>query len=128
MGITIRKSLSIKFPNVEDKFKKHVIRGIFDGDGSVYVNRTSTNYKGIRKTYTYINASITTGSEKMGIKLKEIFNANGIGATIIKDSRGKSVWYVKIYSRENIRKLFDYLYNDSEVFLKRKKDIFNKMI
>ena len=36
LGISSNKSLKVRFPDVPDKFLSHFIRGVFDGDGSVF--------------------------------------------------------------------------------------------
>ena len=38
VGVTANKSLDMKFPNVHDKYFRHFVRGLFDGDGSVYLD------------------------------------------------------------------------------------------
>lgn len=39
-NITPKKSLTLKFPNnLEDKYIRHFVRGIFDGDGSIYFDK-----------------------------------------------------------------------------------------
>lgn len=47
IGVVERKSNVLEFPVIKDTYRRHLIRGIFDGDGSVYINKT--NYNGIIK-------------------------------------------------------------------------------
>lgn len=129
IGIKERKSDNIRFPKIENKYVSHIIRGIFDGDGSVYINKTKTKYNSKIKYYQYINASFTTGSNEFANDIKDILVQNGIDAKIVKDSRKKHLcWYVKVYSKDSIEKLYNYLYSDSVLFLKRKRSLFNMMI
>src|SRR3989338_7583602 len=44
LGILPRKSLTIDFPNVPEVFTADFIRGVFDGDGSVYFEKRSRRY------------------------------------------------------------------------------------
>ena len=37
-GLTPRKSLDMQFPEVPDEFLRHFVRGLFDGDGTVYLD------------------------------------------------------------------------------------------
>jgi len=41
LGLTPNKSLTMQFPNVPDEFVRHFIRGCWDGDGSVFVDKSS---------------------------------------------------------------------------------------
>lgn len=124
LGIYTRKSKILRFPKIEEKYERIVIKGIFDGDGSVYINKTVSN----GKIYKYINTSITTGSENFAEDILDILTKNGINAHKVKDSRKKDCWYIKIYSKDAVKKFYEYLYEDSKLHLKRKYDLFKKMI
>lgn len=125
MGINERKSLTLKFPSIDKTYINSMIRGIFDGDGSVYINRTKSN----NKYYEQVNASFTTGSEEFADSLLEILIENNINAHKIKELRiEKNTWYVKIYSKDDVRRLYEYMYKDCVLYMKRKKDLFNMMI
>lgn len=125
LGVNERKSKSLIFPQVEQIYMNDMIRGIFDGDGSVYVNRTKSN----NKLYEYLNASITTGSELFADGLMKILNKNSITAHKVKDSRKyKMIWYVKVYSKADMKKFHDYIYRDCILYLRRKKNLFDMMI
>lgn len=129
IGITERKSKVIKIPIIEEAYENHMIRGVFDGDGSVYVNKTVTHYNNIDNVYYYINASFTTGSYEFAQQLNKILIKNNINSHIVKDSReNNECWYVKIYSKKDIELFYKYLYKDSTIYLKRKNDLFNMMI
>lgn len=130
LGITERKSLVVSMPELDENNIRHFIRGVFDGDGSVYINKTSTNYNGIRKYYEYVNASFTTGSIVFAQQIKNILEMNNIECTIVKDSRSEinNSYYVKIYSKNSIANLYSYIYHDAHLYLDRKRSIFKKMI
>lgn len=128
LGITERKSLKVKMPIIETKYLCHLIRGIFDGDGSVYKNQTTTRNKGIIKRYEYINASFTTGSYEFAKSIKMILEENKVKCSIVRDSRtDNKSWYVKIYSKESIRNLKKFMYTNAKLFLDRKKIKFEMM-
>ena len=129
IGIDQRKSKSIRIPKIDGKYISHMIRGIFDGDGSVYINKTKGIYKSNLKIYKYINVSFTTGCNEFAKDLLQILHSNNINAHIVKDSRcDKECWYVKIYSKSEINKFYNYLYNDSNFYMKRKHNLFSMMI
>jgi len=42
LGCMPRKSLTLEFPNISDKYLNHFVRGYFDGDGSIHFNKPNT--------------------------------------------------------------------------------------
>jgi intein-encoded DNA endonuclease-like protein len=129
MGITERKSCNITFPNIEKRYIPHFIRGYFDGDGSVYVNTTKTNHNDNVKYYSYINASFTTGSLNFADQLNGILNKNDVLSHVVKDSREDHIsWYVKIYEKQSVKRFYEWIYTDAELYLSRKKLKFTEMI
>lgn len=123
LNIGERKSKSIRLPSIGSSYVNHMIRGIFDGDGSVYINKTKSN----NIIYKYLNASFTTGSEKFAEDIIGVLRMNNILAHKVKDSR-KETWYIKIYSKEEIKKLYRYLYNNADLYMERKRNLFDMMI
>lgn len=120
-GVVQNKTLILKFPYfLDDKLYSHFIRGVFDGDG--YISPYFEKNTG----YFHPILGITSTLD-MCSGMKQIIN-NTIPST------GGS--FIDIpYSKENIKKLLfsgrkqiknilDYLYNDAELFLKRKHDIY----
>ena len=54
---------------------------------------------------------------------------NGINAHKVKDSRiNHPCWYIKVYAKRDIKKFYNYLYTDAELYLDRKKNLFDMMI
>lgn len=128
-GVTERKSSNIIFPNIDDEFVHHFVRGYFDGDGSVYFNNTSTNYNNNKKYYKYINASFTTGSMNFAYQLCSVLRNNGIVSHVLQDSRVENnSWYVKIYDRQSLKAFYEWIYRDADLYLERKKLKFTEKI
>ena len=116
-----RKTKYIPFINI-NKYKWDFIRGIFDGDGCVYINRTKYSKSGIY--YNYTNISFTTGCEQFAIDLNLFLNENNIHSKIVKDNR-RDTWYVKIYKQEDVSLLKNNMYNNKkDWYLERKYLIF----
>lgn len=118
-------------PNINEKFINHFIRGYFDGDGSIIVNKQK---KGMN---TFIH--LAAYNENI---LKEIFTKFNITKNKIYIKHEKNVvkkvnkievyfkqcFTYKIGDKENFLKIYDYLYHNANFFLKRKKDKFNQGI
>ena len=120
LGCVPNKSLILKFPNnnqVPYKFLRHFIRGYFDGDGSVYLNKSKRNYSlcvNFIGTYDFLNELNNYFIENLD---------NYTKTNIYKKENGNSYFILK--TRNQATSILDFLYNDSSIFLERK---FNKYI
>lgn len=101
---------------------RHFIRGYFDGDGTIYVDRTFLIY------------NICSINKKFLIQIQDILSKNGIYSSINKEVRkGKKMFVVDHYCEDckNMYRLFirrkselikfhEFLYNESTIFMERK--------
>ena len=115
LGIKYRKSLNEKIPNVPGKFKKDFIRGVIDGDGSIWYD--SRNYPtlslcGGKNTLTYVRDYF-----------KKHFGANStIGRRKFSKEAGNYLYQIA-YRANTAKKLILHLYNNAEIFLDRKYNL-----
>lgn len=122
-GIMERKSCitSLCVDNVPFEFYGDFLRGLFDGDGSVYINKTISN----NKIYYYINVSFTSGSLVLINELQQFLKTKfNIHSTINKDTR-RNTYYLYIRTKRGIKSLYNLMYSDGGICLERKKKIFN---
>ncbi|OGW93619.1 MAG: hypothetical protein A3K16_00795 [Omnitrophica bacterium RIFCSPLOWO2_01_FULL_45_24] len=115
LGILPRKSLSVKFPTVPDAFMKDFIRGVFDGDGSVYFEKRSMRYP-VRTSFV---SSSLEFIEKLEVTLQQL----GLPKRAIYKQKTKNGMHYKVrYSHENSKKLFKVMYYDIKngLFMERK--------
>lgn len=98
-----------EMPNIPNNLYNHFIRGYFDGDGcfSVY-KRGDAEF--------YILAEL-----KVLESFAEIFNDNNININNIKHKKEK-MFIIRKSGRHNIKKIYDFLYSNATIFLKRKHD------
>lgn len=111
-GLCQRKSLIITFPLniIPSDLINHFLRGYFDGDGSIYYDKSCNQYKiSILGTKDFLTGYVSNLP----------FSCN-----IIKDRRTINTYYFKI-SGKKVKLFFDHIYNNSSLFLERKKDKFN---
>lgn len=117
-GCVPRKSLKLKFPRIPNKYVGHFIRGYFDGDGSIGINHPNTIKISFLGTKNFILSLQGLISRKFKIKphkIRQIHKACPI--------------YQCAYYGNDARKLFSWMYKDSnKLFLKRKKIIYDKHI
>ncbi len=122
-GMTPRKSNIIKLPAVPKKYFNHFVRGYFDGDGNVFLNRRTD-----RANRNFIlQSGFTSGSEKflkgLHINLKKFARIRG--GTLCYTSGAHRL----SFSIEDSIRLYKFMYNTKNgLFLLRKKKIFEKYI
>ena len=110
-GCTIRKSLTLKFPNInifKDKsLLRHFIRGYFDGDGCIsYGNRE----------HTTILATIL-GTESFLNRIQTIYNTKHKYRDANKD---QNITKQLCFAGKSAFKFLSWLYKDSTIYLERK--------
>lgn len=126
-GLNNQKTYNLEFPSsIPSHLIRHYIRGLFDGDGCVYIGkqkRKNGTLKDKRKI-TLISTKMMNDficqhmNNKFDIQFK------------VRHSNTKKNTEISIISLEkyNYIKIFlEYLYQDSNIYLKRKKDIFLKL-
>jgi hypothetical protein len=155
LGLTPAKSLSVKFPEMPQDCIRHFIRGCWDGDGSVYLEkRKDLDYKASVRLgkkveyvkYIRLGASFVSGSKefikrivlelyKIGIERQRIsytkpseLGLPGSKITIYK-YKDRNGYYIKLQGK-NCQRLFHYFYDevDESLYLKRKYVVFIKSL
>ena len=113
-GLTERKSLIMKFPNLPSNILASFIRGYFDGDGSIVLSHTKYN--------TYGQVSFTSGSKDFLIGLQDaLLNTFDIKSTLYDDGhKNTNAMTLKVIKRKEIDKFFDIMYKDADIYLERK--------
>lgn len=110
-----KSNLDLPFPVISSEFKPHFMRGYLDGDGGVYHRITDTQvqrYLYFKGTFNFIKGLQESLIYDLGIAKNKLF-VEEESPTCYKASWG---------SKEDLRKLYDYLYPDQSVFcLPRKR-------
>lgn len=119
-GLCPRKTYeTLNFPSIPENMYSHFIRGYFDGDGCVM--------KSASKKDVYYNKVIFCINWKPFLdKMCEIFYSIGIDSIFTKKMKGKTVdWYnLCLWSQENNALFANFIYNDANYYLERKKSKF----
>lgn len=117
IGLKPIKSLDLEFPKIPSGFGRHFIRGLWDGDGSVYVSQKKL-----------IEASYISGS-LIFIKgmLKELYR-EGFPERTIHSTKRKNVSYSFKFFGTQCKKLYHYLYDGvpKSMCLERKREVFEQ--
>ena len=111
-GILINKTFTLDFPNIDEEFISHYIRGYLDGDGTVY------KFSGKLFIAFY-------GNKIFIPKLRDyLFNNNILETKYAIIDRGNHC-SIHISSKKANLSMNNYIYNNSNIYLKRKKSIFD---
>lgn len=109
LGCTKNKTRTIRFPDIPKELHSHFIRGFFDGDGSLILN------KELGKT----QFNITSASKQFLEDLKPIISeVSGTKGGISKETNYE-VWHLRFCGRK-VQDIMDWLYKDATVYLQRK--------
>ena len=113
------KSKFHKFPEIPKVYTRHFIRGYFDGDGSIGHHKVQTEY-GYRKDYIIKFIGTDLFCESLKDILKEGLNIDSSLQYI--ESKDKNYLYATISfgKKSALKKLFEYMYTESNIYLERK--------
>ncbi len=120
LGIGPRKSLTVKFPPIPETYTADFIRGVFDGDGSVFFGEDALKYP--------INTKFCSGSRDFITGLEMCLQKLGLPKRNIYAQKTKNGFcYTIKYGHKDSEKLFNILYNNQPniPFMERK---YNKFI
>lgn len=126
-GCIINKSsLGMSFPNIEEKYYSHFIRGFLDGDGCIYIKKIAYNYQ--RKTQNIrkdthiqrycLKIAFTSTDNNFLTKIMEILKVEKV--YIAEKLRKQLVYTFWIEREKDSRNVINFLYKDANYFLNRK--------
>lgn len=117
LGITPRKSLTLQFPKVPLEYLNDFIRGYFDGDGSIYVEKRNQA----------VRFAIFSGSKNFLVVLKKHLKIilPSVRGKLYK-RKGARCYDLRYFRIDDIPKLFEFLYPKAQntLCLKRKYEKF----
>jgi intein-encoded DNA endonuclease-like protein len=124
LGMKPRKSLNLEFPNIPWEYLRDFIRGVFDGDGSVFYTKKSQ--------ISPLRCKFYSGSGRFILGLKKSLESLGMPDKRIyceKKNRKNNYYYIR-YSHKDSLKLFKIMYEGmkGDMFLVRKFNKFKVVI
>jgi intein-encoded DNA endonuclease-like protein len=108
-GVKPNKSSTIKFPYVPKEYMSHFIRGYFDGDGFIKYEKYFVSFVG--------------GSEVFMKSLRNVIEENGFETNYTEHNTHYRVY---VSGRRTIKLFSEWIYNDKELYLKRKYEAFQR--
>ena len=108
------KSRTIKMPNIPAELKRHLIRGFFDGEGSVYIQ-----YTGRQRT-----VSITSNAAPF---LQQIADELDFPVKIYRYGKKVDCFKLIISRQALLMRFYTYLYSEASIYLPRKRLKFEEL-
>lgn len=118
IGCVNNKTQKIRLPNINDIFIQHFIRGYFDGDGCIHKLKSGIN------CYDISIVSNTNFIVDLKTHFDNIFNSD----ITFYENKNKMYSILNISAREIREKFYHYIYDNSTIYLERKKKIFEDMM
>lgn len=122
LGCTPRKSLTLTFPNkkqVPKNLQRHFIRGYFDGDGSIHIDKENTGYIKMLGTGKFLTSVQAILIKELGFNKTKIYKdkstKNDITSTLQYGGNIQSATFGK------------WLYKDATIYLERKHEKFKTL-
>lgn len=122
IGLNNNKTYDLTYPvEIMDEYEKDFWRGMFDGDGSVGF------YKNKKKKQQW-SVSLVGNAKIIDSFIKFIKRHINTGIKKIEKTNSKGIFSATLEGRNNVRNFYKLLYKDCEVFLDRKKIIFENFL
>ena len=127
LGITENKSLTIQYPNIPKDYEstRHFIRGEFDGDGTIALNRAFDKRRNHYREK--LVSGFCSGSFNFMKSIKYLLRQYGINTSSVMN--GTRCFYIHIHHYNSL-KLFDFMYKNvpSSIYNERKHNKFLEVI
>ncbi|MFZ2556167.1 MAG: LAGLIDADG family homing endonuclease [Minisyncoccia bacterium] len=127
LGMSSRKSLTLRMPDIPSKYFGHFVRGYFDGDGCVYFKK---HHAKDRKKPRYVFATrFTCGSRPFVASLLTMLRRRGLQKGFILEKQNTA--YELVFSHHDSVALYRIMYDtlgDSDIYLSRKYKLFTHAI
>lgn len=110
LGIHTKKTFTIGAPKIDEVMFRHFIRGYFDGDGSF----------SFKSGNLYGKTQIVSASEEFKKFIIEELKKNGIEIKLYSGIK------LQIQNKLNNNKFYNFIYENSKIYLKRKKEKYDE--
>jgi hypothetical protein len=116
LGCTQRKTFTLSFPNIPESMQRDFIRGYFDGDGSVSVQRIKELHMSIVGTIDFLTSVKTI--------LRSECDLNDTVYSERHPERKNNIRALVYGGNIIMNRMYHYLYDNATIFLQRKHDVF----
>lgn len=119
LGLKPNKSLDINFPKVPSQYGRHFIRGCWDGDGSIYIEKSGNIVAHFVSGSLQFMNGMVCALDSFGLPHRNIYKSS--------TEKRKSLYYYIKFTGENCRTLYHLFYDGvpSTHYLYRKRLVFD---
>lgn len=110
-GVTQVKSKTMLFPRIDGSLIRHFVRGYFDGDGNLRIDKRSNQ----------LRCKFTSGSESF---LEDLCSILAILKIESKIQYSNNTPELNIYGRNNTKRFLEYIYDGATIYLERKYKLY----
>jgi hypothetical protein len=121
LGVVPRKSRILTYPTIPPEFERHFLRGCWDGDGFICVEKTSGRW---RSGYTSASFAFIAG-------FRDALVRHGLPAKSVWRRKNSNVYDIRLTTDRELTQLRDLLYNgvfNESLYLQRKRDGFFRAV
>lgn len=119
--VPFRKQDLLTMPIIPDGLIRHYIRGYIDGDGTISKSVSHSVYHEKEYFYDQLILSIIGPMDF----LNDIIRTVNIEKYSFQKSKTEYLFYLKIYSKAEVNKLYKYFYDNITICLNRKRQIWD---
>jgi intein-encoded DNA endonuclease-like protein len=123
LGVTPNKTFTLQYPTINETLEKHFLRGYFDGDGCIRVSEDKRD-KSKRGDLRIVSGSLDI-LNKINERMNVLFGTN---INKLYGPKDKDFKYIGWAGMTDIEKIYHGFYDNSVLFLNRKKIIFDEVI
>ncbi len=125
--ITPRKTYTVKFPKIPKLLERHFIRGVFDADGCINKTIRINRGKSGQIYICYGGEFNIEGNEEFVSEIQKRLMELGLSHNSL-NYPGKRINRVRYGGINQLRKIYNYLYENATIFLERKKELFEEIL
>ena len=122
-GVVPNKTFYSYLPVLDDELMPHLIRGIFDGDGTVFIRTDNSKKHKIRLEFGFAGTELLCSQIKE--YLQKVIQISDNKVLVRKDRNVSQLMFSKL---KDIESFYNFIYSDSNVFLKRKRKKFDEFL
>lgn len=123
LGLHQNKTFTLKYPDIPIELERHFIRGYFDGDGCIRVKTDSRDGSKIGDM-RFVGGSIDM-LHTINDRMNFLF---GTKKNSLYGPKNKNYKFLGWGSMSDIEKIYNGFYEDSNFYLKRKKETFDEVM
>lgn len=124
---TNNKHKEMQFPDVPDKYLRHFIRGLMDGDGCIDFTKGYKQFKNYKKVYVGTRLRILGNYKFLQDMITKIAKQVPNNTRKVSKKGRENVWYIT-YNFRIADRILNWLYQDATIYLKRKYKKYKEVI